>query len=66
MCTGILAAYMSVHYMYAWWPKMPEGDARSHGTRITGYESLHRCWEWNPGPLEDELVLLTVKPTSPV
>lgn len=61
MCTGILAAYMSMYYIYVWWLEMPEADAVSPSTRITGYESLHRYWESNPGPLEDELVLLMAK-----
>lgn len=42
---------------------MSEGAASS-GTRVAdGYGSSRGCWESNPGPSEEQQVLLTAKPS---
>lgn len=43
------------------------GDAGSPVSMglMDGCELLSRCWELNPGPLQDQLVLLTTEPPSP-
>lgn len=36
------------------------------GTRFTrGYKTLCGCWELNEGPLQDQLMILTDKPSIP-
>jgi hypothetical protein len=44
--------------------KSQEEDVRTPGTKITGVSQPPcGCWESNPEPLEDQLVLLTVEPS---
>ena len=41
----------------------PRDDVRSPGTRVTGgCKSPYGCWESNPGPFEEQLVLLIPEP----
>jgi hypothetical protein len=45
-------------------PWGPEEDMRPPGTGVTdGCELPCGCWKLNPGPLEEQPVLLTAKPS---
>lgn len=51
---GVLTAYMPVYHMCS-----DHGDR----ARVRGdCESACKCWELNPGPLEEQSVLITSKP----
>lgn len=44
-------------------PEILEEGIRSTGTGVTdGYKPLQGCWESNPGPLEEQSVVLTTEP----
>jgi hypothetical protein len=49
--------------MPALYSQRPEEDIRSSGTRVADDCGLPcDCWELNPGPLEEQPVLLTIEP----
>lgn len=51
----------SVHHVHAWCLWTAEEDARSPRTAvIKGCELPLGGWELNPGPLKEQLVLLTI------
>lgn len=54
---SVLPAPMTVNYT-----QRPEEAIRSQGTRIIIWESPCGCWEFNPGPLDEQPVLLTCEP----
>lgn len=57
--------YVCVPYACLGLPRSEAGN-RSPGTGVTGgCEPPHRCGESNPGPLEEQTVLLTTKPHPP-
>lgn len=56
MFTDVLPECMS------WCWRILEETVRSSGTRVTdGYELLHEWLELNPGPLQEQSVLLTAE-----
>jgi hypothetical protein len=58
MYIGVLSAYMSAHQCQ--WK--PYESFRSPGTGVTGGCELPcECWEMNPGPLEEQPVLLVIE-----
>jgi hypothetical protein len=58
VCVVILPAFISV---CVWYPWSPEEGHRVSGTRVTvGCELPCGCWDSNPGPLEEQPVLLTM------
>lgn len=62
MCLIILPACMYVNHVYAWWPQRSGEGVGSPGTGVTGgFKLLCGCWDLNPGPPEEHLVLLTTK-----
>ena len=68
MCVDILPACMSVHRVLPGALRRPEEGVGSPGTGITdGCEPPCGCWESNPGPLEEQPVLLpTADLSSPI
>lgn len=61
---SVLPARMSVCHAYVWCLWSPEGDVIFPGTGgMNGCELPCRCWELNQGPLEEQKVLLTTKPS---
>jgi hypothetical protein len=64
MCLGILPTYISINHVHAWCLQWPEQGVRSPGAGITDHcEPPCRCWELNPGPLQEQPVLLTTEPS---
>jgi hypothetical protein len=62
MCMGALLTCMSVYHMHAMCPRKPEGDGESLGPGVTdGCKLLCGCWDLNPGPLEEQLILFTAE-----
>lgn len=57
MYMNVLLTCMLVHYLYAWYPRRPEGI----GSSGTSYEPPTGFRESNLGPLEDKPVLLTTE-----
>jgi hypothetical protein len=54
---------MSVYHAHAWCPERPEeGVEFPRIGVIAGCELPCGCWGLNPGPLEEQPVLLTAKP----
>lgn len=48
--------------MYAWFPWRSEETLEYPGTGVThSYEPPCGCWESNPGPLQEQQVLLTAE-----
>lgn len=64
MCTGVFA---SMYVCRLCMPSAHRGQKKvshSSGTGATeGYEPPYGYWEWNLGSLEDQSMLLTVKPS---
>lgn len=55
---GVFPACTAVHH--SWCPRRPEKGAGGPGTGATdNYRLKCRCWEFNLGPQEEQLVLLT-------
>ena len=54
---------MSVYHMHAWCLRRPAEDIGSLGLELQMLVSAIRCWELNPGPLEEQQVLLTNEPS---
>lgn len=51
-----------MYYMHAQLPQKSQEDIKSPGTGVTDYhESLCKCWELNPGPLQEQQMFLTTK-----
>ena len=45
-------------------PEWTEEDVRSPGVKITdGCDLPYQCWELTPGPLEEQLLLLSTEPS---
>lgn len=64
MCTGVLPLCLPIHHMHAWCPQRPEEDAGSPGTGVTeDCELLCECSKLNPGPFQEQLVLLSTDPS---
>ena len=63
MHTAVLSACMSVYRMCA----VPKDARVGHWIPWTGVtggcEPFGGCWELNPGPLEEQLVLLRAEPS---
>lgn len=56
--------FVHVHHICAWFPERPEKEVGSYGTGVPdSCEKPCRCWESNPSPLEDHLVLLAAEPS---
>jgi hypothetical protein len=63
---GILAAYVHVYYVCAWYPRRQEEGGGSPGTRVTdGCELPREYWESNLCSLKEQPMLLTVGPSLP-
>ena len=59
---GALPACTSVHHVSIWFSEQPEEGTESPETGATnGCELPRGCWESNPGPLEEQPVLLTIE-----
>jgi hypothetical protein len=59
-CVNVLPVCLSVCYVHTWSLWRSEEGIRYSGTGIIGScGPLCECWEWNPGPLQEELVLLS-------
>ena len=55
--------YVCPGMVNVWFPERPEEGIKSVGNGITdSCEPLCGCWEWNPGPLREQPVLLTAEP----
>jgi hypothetical protein len=64
MHVSVLSADMYVHHMCARSPKRPEEDIRSPGAEVLdSCELPHQEWEQNPGPLQEQKLLLTTEPS---
>lgn len=60
---NVLPVYMPVHQVYAWYLQRPEEGIGSHGISNTdGCERPCEYWEPNPGPLQEQHLLLTADP----
>lgn len=60
MCANVFPTYMSVHHMHTLCPCKSEEGIGCHGTVVMRVcESLSMCWELNPGPFQEQQVLLT-------
>jgi len=58
---GCLLASLTVYFVHT---SPTEEDIRSSRTGVSGgCEPPHGCWELNPGPLEEQPVLLTTDPS---
>jgi E3 ubiquitin-protein ligase NEDD4 len=58
---------MSVYHVHAWCPQKSEKAIRSPGTVVTDCCELPcGCWKSNPGPVEEQPVLLTSEPSGEV
>ena len=65
MCTAVLSACVSL-YEICWVPVEARRGPTSPWTGVTGgCEPLCGCWELNPGPLEEQLVLFNCRAISP-
>lgn len=53
-----------MYHVCAWWPLRPEEDIRFLGIRDTDSCGTHWCWDLNPGPPEEQPVVLTAEPPS--
>jgi hypothetical protein len=64
MYVRILPTCIAVHHKHAWCLQGPEEDISVPGTGvIDGFELPCGCWESNSGPLQEQLVLLTIEPS---
>jgi hypothetical protein len=63
LCMFVLPACMSVHHMCAWCLRKPEDSDPLEKVFTVSGEPSWRCWELNPGPLEEQPVLLTAEPS---
>lgn len=64
MCVGVSLSYMLVCHLQAWSSLRTEKGVRAPGTGVThDCEPPCGCWDSNPGPLEEQLVLLTTEPS---
>ncbi|ERE84501.1 E3 ubiquitin-protein ligase [Cricetulus griseus] len=55
---------VSVQQLYAWYPRKPEKGIGYFGNGvIDSCELPCGCWESNPGPLQEQQVLLTMGPS---
>ena len=60
VCVSFYAPFVRV----CRYPQRPEEGVGSHVIGITNsYELACKCWELNPGPLEEHPVLLTTEPS---
>lgn len=59
MCMGVTSAWMSVHYMHAWCPRRREEAIGSSGTGVTQVWAAKWVLGINPGPLQEQHMLLT-------
>lgn len=58
---------MSGSFAYMYHMQARGGMLNPLGTEVTEDSELPlRCWESNPGPSEEQLVLLTTEPSLPV
>lgn len=57
---SILPAYVYVHQVCGWYSQNLDEGVRSPGTRIA---DCCVCWEPNPGPQQEQQVLLTTEPS---
>lgn len=56
--------HISVYHIYAWCPRRPKEGLRTHGPGVTdSYDLSCGCWKSNPGPVDEEPVLLTAEPS---
>jgi hypothetical protein len=63
MCVDVLPTSVSVDHMWALGMEAEEG-VRTPGTGVTdAREPPSGCWELNPGPLQEQLELLSVEPS---
>jgi hypothetical protein len=63
MCLNVLPACVRMYHMCIWRPWKPEDGIRFPVIGVTGSCKLPcGCWELNPGPLQEQPVLLTIPP----
>lgn len=66
MCVDVLFALMSVSHIRPWCLCRPEEGIGPLGTGILDSRDLPwGCWESNPGPLEEQTILLIIESSSP-
>ena len=60
---GVLAVCMPIHRVCPWGLQRPEESFGCPGAGLTDGNELcsSECWELNPGPLEDQPMLLTAE-----
>lgn len=64
MCASVSTAYVYGYSVCVWCVQMSEETVRFSEVEVTGIcEPLHRCWEFNTGPLEEQHVLLDTEPS---
>jgi hypothetical protein len=65
MCMTVLPACIYVYHVCNWWPQMSEeGTSDSPSPAVMcGCDQTCSCSELNPGPLQEQQVLLTTEPS---
>ena len=64
MWMNTLPAHVYLHYMYASCLKSSEEGIAPPWTKVTdGCIATCECWQWNPGPQQEQQVLLTTEPS---
>lgn len=58
----VLSAHIGVYHVHSWCIWRPGEGAGYSGTGAVG--GRERSWEWSPGPLQDQPVLLAAEPFS--
>lgn len=63
VCFSLLHTAMSVHHMHALSAAARRGHCILRDLSYRGCKLPNGYWEWNPGPMEEETVLLTAEPS---
>jgi len=68
MCMGVLPVCMSVCLIHGWCPWGPDEGVGfpKTGVKDSCLEPPYRSWEWNQGPLEEQPLLSTTKPSPQI
>jgi hypothetical protein len=62
LCVGVFYLHVYLFNMYSWYPWKLKECIRWLGTGVTdGCEPPYRGWKSNPGPEEEQQVLLTTR-----
>lgn len=64
MCLSVLPAGICAHHMHAWFPhRLTDGAYSSESRTTDDCEPPCGFWEQNPGPLQEQQVLLNAEPS---